>query len=132
MTTDATVTHTRLLVDEDGVPFLFYRDVVGLTPTFGDAESGYADFETGDVTLALFDAAGMADAVDALDDPRRGRDQVCVVLRVDDVQETAAALRERGVDVEGPPTDHPGWGIRTVRCREPDGTLVEFNEPFRQ
>ena len=124
------MTHVRLLVDEYAETFRFYRDVVDLDPTFGDADSGYADFDTGDVTLALFDAEEMAEGVGVDTGHRSGRDQVAVVLRVDDVDETAAELRDAGVGIAAPPADHPEWGIRTVHCRDPDGSIVEFNEPL--
>lgn len=127
---DTGLTHVRLLVDDYPGTFTFYRDVLGLEPTFGDETSGYADFETGDVTLALFDGSEMAAAVDGDGPSTRGRDQVAVVLRVEDVDAVGDALRSDGVGLAAPPTDHPEWGIRTVHCRDPDGNLLEFNEPL--
>lgn len=127
---DGTVTHVRLLVTAYTDCFHFYDDVLGLDATFGDADSGYADFDTGDVTLALFDADEMADALD--ESPRSGAngDRACVVIRVDDVDRTAATLREENVAIVAGPADHPEWGLRTVHVRDPDGTLVECNEPL--
>ena len=130
-----TLTHVRLLVSQYSACFRFYDELLGTEVTFGDEESGYADFDTGSVTLALFDAAEMADALgDGPGDPDddRGRDQASLVLATEDVDETARQLRERGVDLVAPPTDHPEWGIRTVHVRDPDGTLVEFNEPLER
>jgi len=127
---DASMTHIRLLVEEYTGCFRFYRDVLGFEPTFGDADSGYADFDTGDVTLALFAADEMDDALDEKTRFGQGRGRVCVVLRVADVDETATKLRNEGVELVARPTDHPEWGIRTVHARDPDGTLVEFNEPL--
>lgn len=124
------VTHVRLLVDDYAGAFTFYRDVLGLEPTFGDEDSGYADFETGDVTVALFDAAEMTEALDGDTPSTRGRDQVAVVFRVDDVETVGVELRSNGVDLVAPPTDRPEWGIRTIHCRDPDGNLLEFNEPL--
>jgi predicted enzyme related to lactoylglutathione lyase len=128
----STLTHVRLLVEEYAACFAFYRDVLGVEPTFGDAESGYADFETGDVTLALFAAEEMAGALAARPPATDGRDQVCLVLRVADVDETATDLRNEGLELAAAPTDHPEWGLRTVHVRDPDGTLIEFNEPLAQ
>jgi len=123
------LTHARLLVEEYADCFRFYRDILGFEPTYGDAESGYADFDTGAVTLALFDADEMADALDETTRAGRGRDRACVVFRVDDVDETAADLRDEGVALVANPTDRPEWGgLRTVHVRDPDGTLLEFNE----
>ena len=124
----SSITHIRLLVEEYTACFQFYRDILGLHPTFGDVESGYADFETGDVTLALFAAEEMTNALDETPPSGVGRDRACVVLRVEDVDETAMGLRTEGVELVASPTDHPEWGIRTAHVRDPDGTLVEFNE----
>jgi catechol 2,3-dioxygenase-like lactoylglutathione lyase family enzyme len=124
------LTHVRLLVKEYTACFQFYRDILGCDPTFGDAESGYADFDTGEVTLALFAAEEMTDALDETPPSGDGRDRVCVVLRVEDVDATATELRTEGFELAAGPTDHPEWGLRTVHVRDPDGTLVEFNEPL--
>lgn len=144
---DPTFTHVRVLVDEYEACFRFYRDVLGFEPTFGDATSGYADFDTGDVALALFDADEMAAAIDAESDGRDPdgsdrdadgtvrdadgtvRDDAMLVLAVDDVDAAAAQVEENAA-VVAPPADHPEWGIRTVHVRDPDGTLVELNEPL--
>jgi predicted enzyme related to lactoylglutathione lyase len=128
----SSVTHIRLLVEEYAACFQFYRDLLGFDPTFGDAESGYADFETGDVTLALFAADEMSGALGETPPSGDGRDRICVVLRVEDVDETAKELRTEGVELAAEPTDHPEWGIRTAHVRDPDGTLVEFNEPLER
>jgi catechol 2,3-dioxygenase-like lactoylglutathione lyase family enzyme len=37
----------RLLVDDYGACFRFYRDVMGFPVTFGDEEGAYADFDAG-------------------------------------------------------------------------------------
>jgi catechol 2,3-dioxygenase-like lactoylglutathione lyase family enzyme len=127
------VTHTRLLVDDSPACFRFYRDVLGLTPVFGDEASGYAEFDTGGVTLALFDRRAMAGALGASADEAQGattRDRVVVVLGVGDVDATVERLRAEGVTFETEPTDRPDWGIRTAHCRDPDGTLVELNSPL--
>ena len=53
----------RLLVADFRAVFLFYRDVLGFTPTFGDENDVYADFDTGSVTVALFQRELMAEAM---------------------------------------------------------------------
>lgn len=124
------MSHVRLLVDAYADCFRFYRDKLGFEPTFGNADSGYADFETGDVSLALFAAQEMEQALDEPTPSGAGRDAVCIVLRVTDVEETASTLRDQGVALAAAPTAHPEWGVRTVHARDPDGTLIEFNEPL--
>lgn len=71
-------------MDEYPECFRVNRGALGVDPAYGDAESGYADFDTGDVTLVLFDADEMAEAFDETTRSGRGRDGACVVFRVDD------------------------------------------------
>lgn len=127
---DPMLTHVRLLVEDYAACFRFYRDTLGFDPTLGDAETGYADFETGDVTLALFDAQEIAGALAEPSPSGEGRDGVCVVLRVTAVDEAASSLREDGVELAAASADHREWGLRTVQARDRDGTLIEFNEPL--
>ena len=47
----------RLLVDDFGAAYRFYSDVLGLGKGFGDEESGYASFDTGTGSLAIFERA---------------------------------------------------------------------------
>lgn len=129
---DATLTHVRLLVDDYSACFRFYRDVLGFEPTFGDEESGYADFDAGNATLALFERGEMAEAVGTTDHPvtADARDRVAVVLHADDLDETCRALQGSGVEFVTEPTDRPDWDIRVAHLRDPDGTLLELNEPI--
>jgi predicted enzyme related to lactoylglutathione lyase len=52
-------THTRLLVSRFREWFRFYRDVLNFKASFGTEDDTYADFALRDVTLALFDEAGI-------------------------------------------------------------------------
>ncbi|MFB6360505.1 MAG: hypothetical protein ABEH59_04200 [Halobacteriales archaeon] len=65
---------------------------MALEPTFGDAESGYAGFETGDVTLAVIDADEQPTALDEQRSAGSGRDWACVGLRIEGVDEMADPL----------------------------------------
>lgn len=122
----AALTHVRLLVHDFPGCFRFYRDVLGLRPTFGTEGDGYADFDAGgEVSLALFDATEMAAAL-GLPGQAAGGDRCCLVLQVDDVDAVATELSRRGVALAAPPADRPAWGLRTVHLRDPDGNLVEL------
>jgi len=46
------------------------------------------------------------------------------------VDGTDRRLSADGVEFVAGPTDHPEWRIRTAHLRDPDGTLVEINEPL--
>lgn len=127
---DATVTHVRLLVEEYERCFRFYAEDLGYEATFGDATSGYADFDTGDVTLALHAVEEMAAALGDDGGADRGRDAAALILRVDDVDAAYADLADADCERVGAPQDRPEWGIRVAHVRDPDGTLVEVNEPI--
>lgn len=130
-----TYTHTRLLVDDYAACLRFYRDALGFEVTFGDEDSGYADLRTGGTTVALFDGGEMAQAVGAKETAadevpgRDYRDDVALVFSVDDVDN---AFERLSPDTEfvTEPHDRPEWGIRVAHFRDPDGTLVEVNEPL--
>lgn len=106
-----------------------YRDVLGFEVTWGDDEGGYADFDSRDVTLALFDRSAMAEAIDAPHDTTAGGDEVAVIFGVDDVDTVFDRLQD-DVEVVTGPHDQPGWGIRVAHFRDPDGILLEINEPL--
>lgn len=129
------LTHVRLLVSDFPACFRFYRDVLGLSPTFGTEHDGYADFAAtadaaGGVSLALFDAAEMAAALGVARAPAGG-DRVCLVLRVPDVDAAAAEVTRRGGVLATSPTDRPEWGLRTAHVRDPEGNLVEIYHDLR-
>lgn len=131
--TTPTFTHTRLLVSDYRECFRFYRDVMGFEVGWGDEESQYADFETGDATLALFGREAMADAVGTAERPvaTHHQDEVVLVFRVASVDDTYEQLRER-IEFVTDPHDRPDWGIRVAHFRDPDGNLVEINRSLTE
>ena len=118
------LTHVRLLVGDYAGCFAFYRDVLGLEPVFGNESSGYADFRAGEASvLAVFDRAEQRGVVEL----RPAGDGAVVVFGSDDVDAFAARAR---VATLGPPRSNPEWGIRFVHLRDPDGNLIEVNQPI--
>jgi lactoylglutathione lyase len=121
------LTHVRLLVENFAACFRFYRDVVGLTPTFGNEdEGGCADFRAGDCSLALFERSGMDDVAQL----RSPGDGAMLVLAVDDVDAAAERLRAAGVELDSEPHDQPDWGLRVAHVRDPAGNLLELYRPL--
>jgi predicted enzyme related to lactoylglutathione lyase len=109
----------RLLVDDFAAAFRFYRDTLGLGTAFGDESSGYASFDTGTGTVAIFERAGQGDVVE-LQPPG---DSTLLVLEVDDVDATVGGL---GSYVVQAPVDQPDWGGRVAYLRDPSGNLIEL------
>jgi len=126
----AELTHVRLLVADYRACFAFYRDVLGFKTAWGDEESGYVEFEAGNVRLALFSRDEMAEVVGTSSLPSKvnGQDKGVVVFRVDDVDQVCRELQESGVELLTQPEDRVEWGIRTAHFRDPDGNLVEINK----
>jgi lactoylglutathione lyase len=123
------LTHVRLLVDDFAACFRFYRDALGLKPTFGsENEGGYADFRAADCSLALFERAGMKGVAEL----REAGDGAMLVLAVDDVDGEAARLRDAGVELASEPHDQPDWGLRVVHVRDPAGNLLELYRPLER
>ena len=126
------LTHLRLLVEDYAACFRFYRDVMGFEPAWGDENSGYADFEAGGAKIAVFGRQAMAEAVG------RGRlpsgadvqDRAAMVFEVPSVDRAAADLAERGVTLDTQPLDMSDWGVRVAHFRDPDGNLIEINQPL--
>ncbi|HEX9039258.1 MAG TPA: VOC family protein [Ktedonobacterales bacterium] len=123
---------TRLLVRDFPACFRFYRDVLGFTPAFGEENDVYADFKTGDVTVALFDRAAMAEAVgtSALPVFATTQDAVALCFSVDNVDGACRELRAKGVTLVTEPQDRTEWMIRAAHFRDPDGNLLEVFSPL--
>ena len=109
----------RLLVDDFGIAFRFYRDAVGLAVSSGDESSGYASFAAGSGTLAIFERGGQGAVVEL----RAPGDSTLTVLEVDDVDAAVERLREHVVQ---DPQDQPAWGGRVAYLRDPSGNLLEL------
>ncbi len=118
------LTHVRLLVDDVPACFRFYRDVLGLRPTWGEEGDDDVDFDTGGGSaLAIMSRTGQAEVV-ALRDVGDGG---MLVLGVDDLDTALARLRAAGAEPAGV-VERPDWGIRFAHLRDPAGNLVEVNE----
>jgi catechol 2,3-dioxygenase-like lactoylglutathione lyase family enzyme len=90
----------------------FYRDTLGLPQEVYSEEHQWAEFDCGNVTLALKGGATPGD----------GGTGVRLALAVDDVGAAYDELKAAGARLAGPPQDH---GVcRHLEVVDPDGHVV--------
>ncbi len=128
------ITHTRLLVDHFADCFRFYRDILRMTPKWGDENSGYASFKSddGQVALAIFLRQSMTAVLETASLPVNppGQDKFMLIFGLKDVDAEVQRIRQQGVEFLLGPTDFPNWGYRGAYLRDPDGNLVELLTDF--
>ncbi len=128
--------NVRLLVKDFAKCFKFYTKQLGLEPAWGDENSGYASFKVADGIegLALFVSDWMAPSVGNADkrQPIAMREKSMISFSVDNVDETFAALKAKGVVFISEPMDMPDWGMRTLYLRDPEENLIELFTPLPQ
>jgi lactoylglutathione lyase len=103
----------------------FYRDVLGLPLRFQSPD--WSEFATEAVTLALH--GGGVEAPPREGPPAAGG--VNTGWYVDDVDATAAALKERGVRFVLDPQEREGEGIRLAIFIDPDGCALSLAGPTK-
>ena len=124
----------RLLVTRFDEAYAFYKDVLGLKPTWGKPGENYASFAfPGGGEIAIFRRSLMADAVGTAPRPstRAEQDTAALILTVDDVDAFYARLKG-AVEFTNAPGDRPAWGIRAAHFRDPDGNLIEVFSPMKK
>lgn len=123
--------NVRLLAAHFGAMFRFYRDTLGLAPSFGDEAGPYASFDVpGGSSVALFRRDLMAAAVGGAERPAdaAAQDRFALIIEVDGLDARVKELAGRGAAFLGPPREMPDWGIRVAHLRDPDGNLIELYE----
>ncbi len=80
----------------------------------------------------LFVSDWMAPAVGNADkqQPVAMREKLMVSFSVDNLDETFADLKAKGVTFITEPTDMPDWGMRTLYLRDPEENLIELFTPL--
>jgi predicted enzyme related to lactoylglutathione lyase len=120
----------RILTGNMPQMFAFYKDTIGLKPTWGDAESTYASFadENGKTALALFDRTEMLEALGMPDKPtpEAPRTGSLLVFEIEQVEVFYAEKAQAGASFLAEPRAMPDWGIRVAHLIDPDGNLVEI------
>ncbi|MBO0588346.1 VOC family protein [Sporosarcina sp. E16_8] len=123
------LSHIRLLVPNVRECFMFYRDILGLEVLYGNEDTPFAEFKTGDINIAL-EPAIVSNPIETLRNPHEFcvNDQAALIFRVDDVDATYDQLKSRDVEFEKKPHDTPEWGMRVAYFRDPAGNLIEINK----
>jgi lactoylglutathione lyase len=122
------LTHVRLLTDDVARLVAFYRDELGLEVTL-DAEV-YCELRAGGAILGIFRRDLMGQMLGTELPVASPSDALALTFQVDDVDEAAASLRERGADLVAEPADYEVAFLRVAHLRDPDGNLIELNAPL--
>lgn len=115
----STLSYVILYVRDTQKIVAFYRDTLGLKVRVN--EQGWAEFETGSVTLALHHHEG--------DMPKRNGAEPIVVFNVDDIQGTFEALKAKGVKFEKEPhvvCEAEGKTGKSADFNDPDGNRLSI------
>ncbi|HVU31830.1 MAG TPA: VOC family protein [Opitutaceae bacterium] len=103
-------------VSDLGVAVQFYRDALGLKMAMCSGEHQWAEFDTGNVTLALHGGQEVLE-------PGGG---ARIALAVDDLDAAYAALLASGTRVLHRPQDH---GVcRAFEVLDPDGNVILLHQ----
>ncbi len=127
----------RLLITDAAKSIHFWKDIMGFKLTFGDADMGYAYFETGttgSTGIELFARDNFAKAIgETTPAPTPTGRQFVLDFQVDDARATYAQLIERGAVSVHPPTDRADWGnVCTAHIADPDGNIIEIYNQIAQ
>jgi predicted enzyme related to lactoylglutathione lyase len=94
----------------------FYRDVLGLAQEIYSEEGMWAEFNCGNITLAL--KAG--------EKPPETRAGGRIALAVDDIHAACNELRQRGIRIVSEPRDYSVcWAMEIL---DPDGNLLVLHQ----
>ena len=120
--------NVRLLVSKFDDCFRFYRNIIGFKVTWGKEGEGYASFDTGNITLALFKRDIMAKDVGTTNVPSEAKcqDRFALIFEVENLKAEAVRLKKQGVKLITEPTERPDYGISVIHLRDPDGNLIEI------
>ena len=117
----------RLLVNKFNDTFSFYKEKLGLDVTWGKLGEVYASFKIdGETILSIFEKQLMNNFLNIEDATNHFSDNALIVIGCKSVDNEYQRLLKRGVKFLNEPTDKPGWGMRCVHLRDPEGNLIEL------
>ena len=123
-------TYTRLHVKDCRACYHFYHDILGLEATFSSEIDTYVELTDGKVKLTLLNQDKikeyMGTKIDFAFDEKS--DRIALSFQVEDVEQACKYLREKEVEIVGPPLDVRDWGIKIAFIRDPEGNLIELTQ----
>lgn len=93
----------------------FYENVLGLDKKY--EYPSYVGFQCGGIEIGLRPKEKL----------EIGKDAASIQFFVDDVDQTCAQLKAKGVEFTVEPRDEP-WGGRQAKFRDPDGNILELTQ----
>jgi len=116
--------YTILYVNDVEASIHFYHHILGF-PIKLRVES-YVEFDTGEVTLSINSRQDVKEALGLSVPEAVSSSQTFEIgFVVDDVNETIASLKEKGVPVIKEPAKKP-WGQTVSYVSDPDGHFIEI------
>ena len=125
----------RILADNVPLLYDFYTEILGFKVLWGHRDSPYVAFAEADKdtpAFAVFAKADMKHYESYIPLPSQERsDYTTYCLGFDDVDAAYEILKARGVPFMGEPRNVPGWEMRSVFFRDPEGNLFEIAGPVK-
>lgn len=122
---NSNITATVLFVEDLNKCMTYYRDVVGLKPTFNDDVSYGFQLGNQDFIVLQLSAAAKMVTEKAMGLNNGGSHHALLCVGVEDVDAEYKALTAKGVTFINPPKDQ-AWGRRTAYFADPEGNLWEL------
>ena len=126
--------YIRLLTDRFDEMWDFYAIKLGMNPRLGKENGVYEEFLINGARLSIYkrDYMGHALNTELPKFPGKPQDTAVVILQVSNVDQAYEELQSKGVKFITKPADREEWIIRTAHIRDPDGNLIELNEPIKK
>lgn len=119
--------YAMIMVSDMARSIEFYRDKLGLKLKMESPD--WTEFQTGTTTLALH-GGGAPQAHSSGEQQGKMAGTCSIGFNVEDVDQTFADLKSKGVPFMLPPTQREGEGIRLAVCIDPDGLPIAIAKPL--
>jgi len=125
------LTHVRLFVDDYARMLRFYSETMGfrVRQEAPPDDPGYAEFESGPAVVSIYNRDLMEKALGG-ELKGSGGDPSLMVFEVSGVDDEFRLLADLGVETVTEPHDEAAWVLRVAHLRDPEGNLIEINEPL--